>query len=108
MKEQARILRRIMGDRARELPFPELDERSRDVQYETVPVEMPDGSTRPFVIPRIVVTREGAYDVAPHPVFRRVLEPALDRSFRKKEDDPETERDLVGHIDANEDWASSL
>ena len=56
--------------------------------------------------------REGEYgadyDASPQPMIRRVLEPALDRSFRKRADDGDSEKDLVGAIDGNEDWATSL
>jgi hypothetical protein len=41
-------------------------------------------------------------------MIRRVLDPALDRSFHKRADDGDSEKDLVGAIDGNEDWATSL
>jgi hypothetical protein len=56
--------------------------------------------------------REGQYpmdyDASPHPVFKRVLDPALKRAFPKHSDDHDSEKDLVGSIDKNEDWATSL
>ena len=37
-----------------------------------------------------------------------MLDPALKRAFHKHSDDHDSEKDLVGSIDKNEDWATSL
>ena len=105
LKDQAR--------RAREMEEEEHPEFRRRVMPKrrvvAHPVDHQDG--RPYVRPHIVRS-DGQYpmdyDMSPHPVFRRVLDPAMMRAFRPKADDHDTEKDLVGSIDKNEDWATSL
>ena len=48
-------------------------------------------------------------EMSPHPVFRRIMDPTKNRIYRRAVGDGEdTEKDLVGSIDSNDDWASSL
>ena len=83
------------------------------IRREVIPSEASDNE-RAYVRPHIIRLEDpeghshGDYDASPHPVFRRVLDPALNRAFPKHSDDHDSEKDLVGSIDKNEDWATSL
>ena len=61
----------------------------------------PTDSRRSYVRPHII--RRGHYEAD----FDAPIH-SIDRSFRKRADDCDSERDLVGAIDGNEDWATSL
>lgn len=114
MREQARLSRKLNNPSESQdesgFPYPADRKRmapSRDIEGESAfpyPIYRKRGPPAREIEEEIPIRIRRVVADESDPLFRRVLE----RSFKKKEDDKDSEKDLVGSVDSGEDWATSL